>query len=161
MKTHTLHIFVALGLLLCEGRPSIAQQLSLSAPIIIHFADIDRHDVTVLPCAKVMDGALLLLPLQGMKQSKVEALVREGMFWGRSVWLTDGQKVIAECRLVGVSIKRHHQTETEEYGLTLRFLSVEDAEQVAGILRLRPMKPNLEELIRSRKAELDDIRFWE
>src|SRR5208337_2173343 len=131
MKTHTLYFVIALGLLVCGARPSIAQQLSLSAPIIIHFADVDRHNVIVFPCTKVMDGAILILPLQGMKHSKVEALVRDGMFWGRSIWLTDGQKVIAECRLVGVSIKRNHQPETEEYGLTLGFLSVEDAEKVA------------------------------
>jgi len=160
MKAHSLHIVVALGLLVCGSRPSIAQRVSLSAPIIVQFAEIDRYNVTVLPRAKVMDGAVLLLPLQGMKQTEVEALVRDGIFWGRSIWLIDGQKVIAECRLVGVSIQQKDQLETKEYGLTLGFLSVEDAGKVAGILRLSPIKPNFDELIRRRKAELDDVRFW-
>jgi hypothetical protein len=160
MKTHTLHIVVALGLLICGGRTGIAQQLSLSAPIIIRVTDIDRYGVSVMPCAKVMDGTMLGLPFQGMKQAAVDALVRKGVYLHRSVWIMDEQKVIAECGLVGEFINKPVDKAKTEYGLTLGFDSVEEAKKVGNVLRLEPSGPSLDELLRRGKSQLNDQRFW-
>jgi len=157
MKTHTLHIAAALGLLVCGGRAGISQQLSPSAPIIIRLSEIDRYGVSVWPLAKAMDGARLGLPYQDMKQSEVDTIVRDGVFLHRSVWVMDGEKIIAKGSLIGEFVFEPAPQSETKYGLFLGLESVEEAQKIGATLRL---EPDVAELIRSRKSQLDDQRFW-
>jgi hypothetical protein len=158
MKTHTLHVAVALGLLIYGSRTGMTQQLSLSVPIIIRVADIDRYGVSFWPCAKAMDGAWLGLPYQDMKQAEVDTLVKNGVFLGRPIWIMDGQKNIAQCNLIGEFKEAQNSSNTEpKSGLLLSFNSVEEAKQVGSTLKL---EPKLGDLIRNNKSQLNDERFW-
>jgi hypothetical protein len=98
-----------------------------------------------------MDGERLGPPYQDLKQSEVDALVRDGMFLNRLVWIMDGNKVIAECSLVGEFLFQPDLFDSDlkakkEYGLFLGFKSVEEAQKVGAILRL---EPKVDDLIRS------------
>ena len=132
MKTSALHFTLALGLLLCGVRAGISQQLSSSAPIIISLSQIDHYGVSVMPGARDIDGAKLGLPYQSMNKTEVDALVRDGLLVRRSVWIMDGQKIIAKCNLVGeYGFNPQHESETK-YGLLLGFMSVGEARQVGA-----------------------------
>ena len=160
MKTRTFYTIAALALLICGGR---AQQLSASAPIIIRLAEIDRYAVSVMPCTKATPEATVGLPYKNLAQSKVDALVRDGVHLHRSVRVMDGQRVVAECRLVGEFIYsvgefgQPFDKAKKGYGLLLGFDTPEEAGRVASALKL---EPSLDDLIRDHKKELDDQRFW-
>ena len=82
--------------------------------------------------ARVIDGAKLGLPYQGMKKTEVDTLVKDGLLLRRSVWIMDGQKVIAKCSLVGEYVfKPQNQSETK-YGLLLEFISVAEAQEIGA-----------------------------
>ena len=74
----------------------------------------------------------------------------------------DGQRVIAKCSLIGEFIYHRDSNPKTEYGLFLGFDSAEEAQNVGAVLKLEPRKlePSLDELIRSRKSQLSDERFW-
>ena len=132
MKAVVAKTIVVLGLIVCGGRTGIAQQLSLETPIIISLSQIDHHGVSVMSDAKDIDGAKLGLPYQGLKKTEVDALVKDGLLLRRSVWIMDGQKIIAKCSLVGeYGFKPQHESETK-YGLLLGFISVKEAQQVGA-----------------------------
>lgn len=135
----------------------ITQPVSVSPPIIVDIKQLDRYEVGAYPCAKVLDGAELYLPLQNLKQPAVEGLVREGALLQRPVWVMDGQKVIAEGRLVGECINQPLNNTNLEFGFVLGFVSVEGADKEAKLLKL---EPSLDELIRSQKRDWDDPRNW-
>ena len=156
MKRHFLIIAVAVGSLVFSVRTCVAQRLSSSAPIIIQLAEIDRFGVSFWPGAKVMEGAELGLPFENIKQAEVEVLVREGVFQHRPIWVMDGNRVVAECYLVGVFISEYGKPETK-YGFLLGFASVEPAGKLYTILR---QERKLDELISIDKSRLDDIRTW-
>jgi len=103
-----------------------------------------------------MEGAMLGLPFENVKQAEVEVLVREGVFQHRPIWIMDGQKVIAECYLVGEFRSTNLKAETK-YGFLLSFASVEPAEKLYAELR---QERNVNELISIDKSRLDDIRTW-
>ena len=85
-----------------------------------------------MPGAQDIDGAKLGLPYQGMKKTEVDALVKDGLLLHRSVWIMDGQKIIAKCSLVGeYGFKPQHESETK-YGLLLGFISVGEAQEVGA-----------------------------
>lgn len=176
MKTRAFYTSAALALLICGGHTSVAQQLSVSAPIIIRLAEIDRYGVTFIACTTATNTAWVGLPYENVTRLKVEALVRDGVRLHRSIRIMDGQRVVAECRLVGVFIRPVDQecrlvgqivgpvrvfiqpSEAEqEYGLLLGFDSLEEAERIASVLKL---EPSLDDLIRNREKEFDDQRFW-
>ena len=69
----------------------------------------------------------------------------------------DGQRVIAKCSLIGEFIYHPDSNPKTEYGLFLGFDSAEEAQYVGAVLKL---EPSLDELIRSRKSQLNDQRFW-
>jgi hypothetical protein len=183
MKTHAFYVAAALELLIC-GVPTVnAQQVSTSAwsfmaqpvpasawsvitrpvsvsvPIIVDIKELDRYGVGAYPCAKVLDGAELWLPFQVIDQLAVEAMVDEGALLQRPVWVMDGQKVIAEGRLVGECINQPLNITNLEYGFLLGFVSVEAADKEATLLKL---EPSLDDLIRSQKnlRNLDDPKNW-
>jgi hypothetical protein len=169
MKTHAFYVAAALELLICSAHTLIAQPVpasawsvitqpvSVSAPIIVDIKQLDRYGVDAYPCAKVLDGAEMLLPFQVIKQPAVEALVTEGALLQRPVWVMDGQKIVAEGRLVGECIYPPLNNTNLEYGLLLGFVSVEAADKEAKLLKL---EPSVDELIRSQKRNLDDPRDW-
>jgi hypothetical protein len=152
MKTHTLHVAVALGFLICGGRAGIAQQLSLSPPIIINLAEIDPYGVFVVVCAKTMDGVWLGLPYQEKKSSDVDT-INSTMF--HSVWIMDGAKVIAVGNLIGECLVATEPNSETKYGLEVGFASSEEAVKVRAKL-----KPNLDEMICRGKSRLNDKTLW-
>jgi len=157
MKHRTLLFAFALGFSSCGARTVVAQQLSLSAPIIIQFSQIDRYGVSVWPEKRALDGAKLGLPYQSMKPDEVDALVRDGIFLHRSVWIMDGQTIIARCSLVGDFIYQPAPKAETKIGLLLGFDTVEEAQKVGALVKL---EPSIDELLRQQKSRLDDKRFW-
>jgi hypothetical protein len=151
MKTHTLRLALALGLLVCRGRTATAQQVSTSAPIIIRLSEIDRYAVSEWSLPKAMDGARLGLLYRDKKQSEVDTLIRDGTILNRSVWVMDGERVIAKCSLIGEFISE------AKYGLCLGFDSAEDAQKVGAIVKL---ERSADELMRQHKSQLDYERLW-
>lgn len=174
MKTHAfLHIAAAVGLLVSGAHTAIAQRMpasvwsvitrpvSMSAPIIVDMEQLDRYGVSADPSAKVLDGAMLSLPFLDTKQPVVERMARDGALLQRPVWVMDGQKVIAEGRLVGVCIEPSLNNTNDEFGFLLGFVSLEQADKEAKLLKL---EPSVDELIRRQKRmserTLDNMRFW-
>jgi hypothetical protein len=140
----------------CGGHTAVAQLLSSSSPIVIRFSEIDRYGVSVMPEKRALDGARLGLPYHSMKPAAVDALVRDGTFLDRPVWIMDGARVIAQCRLLGMYIWQS-EFKLDEYGLCLRFDSVEEAQKVGAIVKV---EPSIEDLLRQRKSKASDPRFW-
>jgi hypothetical protein len=157
MKNHTLHLALALGLLVCNSRTAAAQQLSSSAPIFIHLSEIDRYGVSEWSLPKAMDGARLGLPYRDMKQTEVDSLVRAGSILNRSVWVMDGARVIAKCSLIGEFVFQPDSKAETKYGLCLGFDSAEEAQKIGAIVKL---EPSADELIRQHKGQSSDERFW-
>jgi hypothetical protein len=176
MKTRAFYTTAALALLICGSHTSVAQQLPVSAPIITQLAELDRYGVTFIACSTATNTAWVGLPYENLTRSKVEAMVRDGVRLHRSIRIMVGQRVVAECRLVGVFSRPVGQEcrlaaqicgpvrvfsqppeAAKEYGLLLGFDSREEAKRIASLLRL---EPSVDDLIRSRKKELDDQRFW-
>ena len=82
-------------------------------------------------------------------------MIRNGMFWNRSVWVMDGQRIVAKCSLIGeFRFEPDNKSETK-YGLFVKLDSVEEAQKV-GV----KLEPSLDEWIHSQKRNLDDIRGW-
>jgi hypothetical protein len=156
MKTHIFCFALALGLMICRVSTSIAQELSSSAPIVIQLSEIARYGVGVWAEATNTTGGVGL-PYQNMKQSDVDALVRAGTLLKRSVWVMDGDVVIVKASLIGEFVSQPGPKAEAKYGLWLGFDSAEEAQKVAEKLRL---EPSLDDLIRSRKSQLSDKRFW-
>ena len=181
MKTHAFYVAAALEVLICGAHTVIAQPastpawsfmaqpmpasvwsvitqpVSVSPPIIVDIKQLDRYGVGAYPSVKVLDGAQMYLPFQVIKQPAVEALVREGALLQRPVWVMDGQKIIAEGRLVGECINQPLNNTNLEFGFVLGFDSVEAADNETRLLKL---EPSLDDLIRSQKRNLDDPRNW-
>jgi hypothetical protein len=157
MKTHKLYFALALGLLIYGGHTGTAQQLVSSAPIIIQLSEIDRYGISVWPPAKVTDGGQMGIPYRDMKESEVEILIKNGTFWNRSVWVMDGQRIIAKCSLIGEFRYQLDPKSETKYGLFVGFDSVEESQKVGASLKL---VPSLDKLILSQKRNLDDIRYW-
>ena len=156
MKTYTLRLVLALGFLVYASRTATAQQLP-TAPIVIQLSEIDRYAVKVHSLTKATGGAMLILPYRDMKHSEVDTLVRNGMSLHRSVWVMEGAKVIAKCRLMGEYDHQPDPISNAKYGLCLGFDSAGEAQKVGAIVTLRPA---LDELIRQQKSQLNDERFW-
>jgi len=160
MKTRIFYTIAALALFICGGH---AEQLSASSPILIRLAEIDRYAVCVRPSAKGTAGTCVGLPYKNLAQSTVDALVRDGVHLHRSVRIMDGQRVVAECHLVGEFINsvsefgQPPEKAKKEYGLLVGFDTPKEAGRIASALKLQP---NLDDLIRDHKKELDDQRFW-
>jgi len=97
-----------------------------------------------------------------MEQSDVETLVSVGVAMNRSVWIMVGQRVVAECSLVGEFVCGQDAKSKSEYGLLVRLDSVTEAQTVGAELRLERLKvqPSLDELIRRGKNRLNDEKFW-
>jgi hypothetical protein len=148
MKTPTLYFALALGLLIYGGGTGIAQQLVSSAPIIIQISEIDRYGVSVWQPEKATDGGQMGIPYRDMKQSELETLIRNGLFWNRSVWVMDGQRVIAKCILIGEFRFEPVRKSETQCGLFVGFDSFEESQKVGAILGLQP---SLDELIRRNK----------
>src|ERR1700722_6784492 len=118
MKTRTAMISLALGFLICGGRAGIAQQLSLSPPIIINLSEIDPYGVFVVDGEKTMDGVWLGLLYKKKKSSEVDT-INSTMF--RSVWIMDGAKVIAVGNLIGECLVAADPNSETKFGLEVGF----------------------------------------
>ena len=165
MRTHTIRLALALGSLVCGTQMVTAQQISSSAPIIVQLAEIDCSGVSEWSPAKGPESPRLGLPYREKEQSDVDTLVSDGMITNRSVWIMDGQRVVAKCSLVGKFVfvqDVKSKSEKSEYGLLVRLDSVTEAQTVGAELRLERLKqqPSFDELIRSGKNRLNDERFW-
>ena len=138
MKTCTLLNAIGFGFLLCGGYTGDAQQVSFSTPIVVQLAEIDRYHVYVHRPEKPLSRSTLSIVFKDLEQSKVEALVKEGLLLHCSVWVMDGQKLLVKSSLVGEAICPGDKSGKKEYGLLLGFGSREDAEEAAAMLKLEP-----------------------
>ena|SRR5690242_16384072 len=157
MKTYTLYFILTIGLLVCGFRAAVAQELSLSSPIVMQLSKIDSYGVRVWFPSKFTERARLGLVYRDMKQSEVDQIVKSGVILNRPVWVMDGDKVIAKCKLQGEFVLKSDSESKAEYGLCLAVDSAEEAQKIGARLRL---EPSLDELIQKHKKQLDDERFW-
>ena len=162
MQNHRIRFALALGFLVCGAHMVTAQQISSNAPIMVQLAEIDCFGVWEWAPAKGPESPRLGLPYRDMEQSDVETLVSVGVAMNRSVWIMVGQRVVAECSLVGEFVCGQDAKSKSEYGLLVRLDSVTEAQTVGAELRLERLKvqPSLDELIRRGKNRLNDERFW-
>jgi hypothetical protein len=138
MKICTCLNALGFGLFLCGGYTGDAQQASCSTPIVVQLAEIDRYHVSVHLPANPLSDSTLSVVFKDVEQSKVDEMVRNGVFLLSPVWVMDGQKLLVKSRLVGKAICPSDKTGKAKYGLLLSFWSTEDAEKAAALLKLEP-----------------------
>jgi hypothetical protein len=101
----------------------------------------------------------LVIPDQAGQPAKIEeAHFEDDVILYRNTWMIDGKRVVGEWRLAGEFIPNSDVG----YGLCLAFDSMKGIIIGTELTQLEPQveQVDIESLIRSRKSQLDDSRFW-
>lgn len=159
MKTFTLKMGLALGLLLCGNFKLTAQPPPTPAPIIIQLAEIDRCRVATFTFPKTNSAPRLGIPYRTKDPYAVHTLVSNSLALHLPVLIMDGQTLIASgTPVAGYSCYRNPwdtgDTDGAESGFALEFASAEETQKVNAILRSEPNVDDLNDMIRSHKKHL-------
>lgn len=150
MKIHLFRYTLELGCITLICHTCIAQQL----------VGIDCHNIGTMALSRKLAAVSLVIPYQAGQPANVEeAHFEDDVILYRNTWMIDGKRVVGEWRLAGEFIPNSDV----EYGLCLAFDSMKGTMKVGTELKLLEPQVELvdtETLIRSRKSQLDDSRFW-
>jgi nucleoside diphosphate kinase len=174
MRIYFPYLAAVIGLVVCGGGAGNAQQLSvtqflMSETIIVQLTNIDRSVISVRPSSKenpafapveIRNGAMLDFYFNNKGQPEVDKLAKDAMHNPILVLIMDGQKLVAEARIIGEAEFRRDKADTK-YGFTLGFESVAAAEKAAASINADLTAKDLDDLIHQQKNNQDDKRFWQ
>ena len=149
MKTHVFRHALALGCIILVCYTCVAQQL----------VGIDCYNIGIVSLSRKLSVVNLGVPYQEGQPANVENFEDDVILY-RTTWMIDGRRVVGEWRLAGEFIPRSDHNSDAEYNLCLVFDSRKGTIKVGTELELLEPHVGTETLIRSRKNQLDDQRFW-
>ena len=149
MKTHVFRYALALGCIILMCHTCVAQQ----------FVGIDCYNIGIVSLSRKLSVVNLGVPYQEGQPANVENFEDDVILY-RTTWIIDGRRVVGEWRLAGEFIPRCGGISDAEYNLGLVFDSIRGTIKVASELELLEPHVDTQTLIRSRKSQLDDQRFW-
>lgn len=150
MKTQLFRHALALGCFILICHTCVARQL----------VGVDCYNIGTVALSRKLAAVSHVIPYQVGQPAKLdEALFEDDVILYRYTWMIDGKQVVGEWRLAGEFIPNSDV----EYGLCLGFDSMKGIIIVGT--ELKQLEPEVaqvdtETLIRSRKSQLDDSRFW-
>jgi len=150
MKKHLFRYALALGCFILMCHTCVAKQL----------VGVDCYNIGAVALSRKLAPVSLVIPYQVGQPAKLdEALFGDDVILYRYTWMIDGKQVVGEWRLAGAFIPNSDV----EYSLCLGFDSMKGiiiGTQLKQLEESEVAQVDTETLIRSRKSQLDDSRFW-